>query len=99
MQNMRKDYFFLGIFDKAKQKISHIDASFLIGDTNSNSGGAATLSRSLRSTANDRVEEPYSAHTFTFFQDLGESNKRKYLFIFCFTSIKHEVLCSLRYSS
>lgn len=71
---------FSGIFDKAKQKISHIDASFLIGDANSNDGGAATVSRSVCNMASDLVEKlSHSAHTFTL-QDLGKSDQHKYLF-------------------
>ncbi|VDK76016.1 unnamed protein product [Litomosoides sigmodontis] len=64
-----------GIFDKAKQKISHIDASFLIGDTNSNGGEVATVSRTLRDTAND--------HTFPFLQDLGITRSHTDFYLKC----------------
>ncbi|CAG9533099.1 unnamed protein product [Cercopithifilaria johnstoni] len=70
-----------GIFDKAKQKISHIDASFLI--TSSGNGGAAIASRSVCNTASDCVEEPHSAHTFTFLQDLGITRNHTDFYLKC----------------
>ncbi|OZC09940.1 FYVE zinc finger [Onchocerca flexuosa] len=73
-----------GIFDKAKQKISHIDASFLTGDANSNNGGRTAISRSIFSMASDRVEKPsHSAHTFTFFQDLGITRSHTDFYLKC----------------
>ncbi|VDN81438.1 unnamed protein product [Brugia pahangi] len=68
---------FKDIFDKAKQKISHIDTFFLIGDANSNNGGAAAVSRSFPSMADGRVEKfSHAMHSFTFLQDLGKSGQR-----------------------
>ncbi|KAL3982103.1 FYVE zinc finger family protein [Acanthocheilonema viteae] len=72
-----------GIFDKAKQKISHIDASFLIGDTNSNNGGVSTVSRSVCNTANDRAENPHSAQICTFLQDLGITRSHTDFYLKC----------------
>ncbi|KAM3726356.1 Rabenosyn-5 [Dirofilaria immitis] len=73
-----------GIFDKAKQKISHIDASFLIGDASLNNGGGTTVSRYIFSMALDRVEKPsHSAHAFTFFQDLGITRSHTDFYLKC----------------
>uniref|UniRef100_A0A0R3S6I9 FYVE-type domain-containing protein n=1 Tax=Elaeophora elaphi TaxID=1147741 RepID=A0A0R3S6I9_9BILA len=58
-------------------------ASFLIGDTNSNNGGAATVSKSVCNSANNRVEKPHSAHTFTSFQDLGITRSHTDFFLKC----------------
>uniref|UniRef100_A0AAF5PH71 FYVE-type domain-containing protein n=1 Tax=Wuchereria bancrofti TaxID=6293 RepID=A0AAF5PH71_WUCBA len=75
---------FKGIFDKAKQKISHIDAFFLIGDANSSNGGAAAVSRSVSSMANGRVEKlSHATHAFTFFQDLGITRSHTNFYLKC----------------
>uniref|UniRef100_A0A915Q518 C2H2-type domain-containing protein n=1 Tax=Setaria digitata TaxID=48799 RepID=A0A915Q518_9BILA len=60
-----------GIFDKARKKISHIDASFLMGDVNSGTVGATAVNSIFGATSN-RVEKlSQSACTFAFPQDLG----------------------------
>ncbi|VIO86631.1 Uncharacterized protein BM_BM6531 [Brugia malayi] len=75
---------FKGIFDKAKQKISHIDAFFLIGDANSNNGGAAAVSRSFPSMADGRVEKfSHAMHAFTFLQDLGITRSHTDFYLKC----------------
>ncbi|EFO26560.1 FYVE zinc finger family protein [Loa loa] len=73
-----------GIFDKAKQKISHIDASFLIGYANSNNGGSAPISRSVYNFANNRVEKlSHAAHSFTSLQDLGITRSHTDFYLKC----------------
>lgn len=67
---------FSGIFGKAKQKLSHIDASFLSFDANSNNGGEATVSEAVGVVAFDRSNKlSRGTDTFAVFQDLGKSDQ------------------------